>query len=97
MKSTEEVLEILKEYKRTQGAKYGIEQIALVGSTARGEHCEGSDIDIYLKLAHTTFRSYMAIKDDLEQAFDGKVDLITMHSNMRQHFRNNLNRDAIFL
>lgn len=97
MKSTEEVIEILKEYKQAQGAKYGIEQMALVGSTARGEHCEDSDIDVYLKLSHTTFRNYMSIKEDLERAFNGKVDLITMHGNMRQHFRNNLNRDAIFL
>lgn len=33
MKSTEEVIEILREFKRTAGEKYGIEQLALFDST----------------------------------------------------------------
>lgn len=46
MKTTEEILEILREFKRTAGDKYGIEQLALFGSAARGEQKEDSDIDI---------------------------------------------------
>ena len=28
---------------------YGIKKIGLFGSVARGEHCEGSDVDVCLK------------------------------------------------
>lgn len=45
MKTTEEILNILREFKHTAGDKYGIEQIALFGSAARGELREDSDID----------------------------------------------------
>lgn len=36
MKTTEEVLEPLREFKRTAGEKYGIEQLGLFSSIARG-------------------------------------------------------------
>lgn len=97
MKSTEEVVEILREFKRTSGEKYGIEQLALFGSTARGEQREGSDIDVCVKLQKNTFRIYMTVKEELERIFNKKVDLLTLHENMRKLFRQNIERDAIFI
>lgn len=97
MKSTEEVIEILREFKRTAGEKYGIEQLALFGSTARGEQREDSDIDVCVKLRKTSFRIYMTLKEELENLFRMKVDLLTLHENMRQLFRQNIERDAIYI
>ncbi|MCD8094486.1 MAG: nucleotidyltransferase family protein [Bacteroides sp.] len=97
MKRTEEIIELLREFKRTAGEKYGIEQLALFGSAARGEQREDSDIDICVKLRKTTFRIYNAIKEDLEHLFQLKVDLLTLHENMRQLFRQNIERDAIYI
>lgn len=97
MKTTEEILETLREFKRTAGDKYGIEQLALFGSTARGEQKEDSDIDICVKLRKTTFRAYIAIQEELEQLFRKKVDLLTLHENMRQLFRRNIEQDAIYV
>lgn len=97
MKTTEEVLEILREFKRTAGEKYGIEQLGLFGSTARGEQKEGSDIDVCIKLRKNTFRIYMTIKEELERIFCTKIDLLTLHENMRQLFRQNIERDAIYI
>ena len=97
MKTTEEVLEILREFKRTAGEKYGIEQLALFGSTARGEQKEGSDIDVCIKLRNNTFRIYMAVKEELENIFCTKIDLLTLHENMRKLFRQNIERDAIYI
>lgn len=96
-RNTEEVVEILREFKLSEGDKYGIETLALVGSTARGEQEPGSDIDVCVKLRKTSFRIYMAIKEELEHRFHVKVDLITLHENMRQLFRQNLERDAIYV
>lgn len=97
MKSTEEVIDILREFKRTSGEKYGIEQLALFGSTARGEQREGSDIDVCVKLRKTTFRIYMTIKEELEKLFHAKVDVLTKHDNMRKLFQQNIERDAIYI
>ena len=96
MKTTDEILELLRQFKSVAGEKYGIEQLALFGSAARGEQREDSDIDICVKLHKTTFRTYMAIKEELEHLFHIKVDLLTLHENMRQLFRQNIERDAIY-
>ena len=52
MKTTNEILAILHEFKQTTADKYGIESLALVGSAARGEQRENSDIDVCVKLRH---------------------------------------------
>ena len=97
MKTTQEIVDTLREFKRTSGEKYGIEQFILFGSTARGEQREDSDIDVCVKLKKKTFKIYMAILEELENLFHIKVDLLTLHENMRQLFRRNIERDAIYI
>lgn len=97
MRTTEEVVDMLREFKRTEGEKYGIEQLGLFGSFARGEQNENSDIDVCIKFGKTSFRTYMASLYALEKLFDTKVDLLTLHGNIRQYFRQKLDRDAIYV
>lgn len=97
MKTTSEILELLREFKRTSGEKYGIEKLALFGSAARGEQHDGSDIDVCVKFRKTTFRIYMAMMEELENLFRAKVDLVTLHGNMRELFRKNIEHDAIYV
>lgn len=42
----EELLDILRNYKNERANYYGIMTIGIFGSTARGEACEESDVDI---------------------------------------------------
>lgn len=95
--SKKDILNALSTYKADNAETYGIESLALVGSAARNEQREDSDIDIMIKLKQTTFRGYMAIKEDLEKLFNRKVDLISVHNNMRQLFVKNITRDAIYV
>jgi len=97
MKSTSEILDILREFKRTSGEKYGIEKLAVFGSVARGEQREESDIDVCVKFKKTSFRLYMSMNEELEKLFGTKVDLLTLHDNMRQLFRQRIERDAIYI
>ena len=46
MKTTSEYLQLLKQFKDSKGMTYGIKKIGLFGSVARGEHHEGSDVDV---------------------------------------------------
>ncbi len=39
----------------------------------------------------------MTIKEELEKIFHLKVDLLTLHENMRRLFRQNIERDAIYI
>lgn len=98
MKTAEEVLEILREFKRTQGEKYGIEQIGLFGSFARGEQNENSDIDVCMTYRKAIdFFTLQDINESLEHLFNKKVDLLTLHRNMRPYFRQKLDNDAIYV
>lgn len=98
MKTTDEILELLRQFKRTAGEKYGIEQLALFGSAARDEQREDSDIDIFVKTHHSIdLFTLQDIREELEHLFHIKVDLLTLHENMRQMFRQNIERDAIYI
>lgn len=98
MKTTDEILELLRQFKRTAGEKYGIEQLAFFGSAARGEQREDSDIDICVKTHHSIdLFTLQDIREELEHLFHIKVDLLTLHENMRQMFRQNIERDAIYI
>lgn len=91
-------MEILREFKRTSGEKYGIEQLILFGSAARGEQREDSDIDVCVKPKQAIdYFTLQDIQEELQKLFRIKVDLLTLHENMRQLFRRNIERDAIYI
>jgi len=60
METTQEIVDRLRAYKEKFADKYGIEQLGLFGSVARGEQDEKSDIRFHREelhsLQHTHFR-----------------------------------------
>ena len=50
MKTTQEYVLLLKEYKQKRGILYGISRIGIFGSVARGEQTEDSDVDVCVDL-----------------------------------------------
>ena len=97
METTQEIVDRLRAYKEKFADKYGIEQLGLVGSGARGEQDEKSDIDVFITMSRPSFFTRMNIKEELQKLFHRKVDLITLHENMFRSFRQNLERDAIYI
>lgn len=98
MKTTQEIIDILREFKRNEGEKYGIEQFILFGSVARGEQREDSDIDVCVKPKRAVdYFTLQEIQEELQHLLHIKVDLLTLHENMRQLFRRNIERDAIYI
>lgn len=97
MKTTAEIVEMLRDFKAHSAEKYGIMTLSLFGSVARGEQREGSDIDVCVKLRETDYYTLMDIKEDLEKLFRTKVDVITLHDTMRALFRRNIEQDAIYV
>jgi hypothetical protein len=78
MKRQEDILKILTEQKQYLVQNFGVEEIALFGSYARGEENEESDIDILVqfKEGYKTFDNYMDLKFYLEELFGKTVDLV---------------------
>lgn len=97
MKTTAEIIEILRDYKARSAEKYGIETLGLFGSVARGEQNEKSDIDVFIRLKKPDFFVRMAIKEELEHLFHTEIDLVPIFETMRMLLRNNIKQDAIYV
>ena len=74
----DDVLETLREHKRVLKERFGVEGLRLVGSMARGESGNGSDIDLIVDFAGpATADGFFGAHDYLESVFDCEVDLMT--------------------
>jgi len=69
---------ILQERKNYLAEKFGVIEIAIFGSYARGEQGKDSDVDLIVdfKEGYKTFDNYMNLKFYLEELFGKKVDLV---------------------
>ena len=62
MKTKQEYLKLLSEYKQKRGLFYGISRICIFGSVARGEQTEDSDVDVCVDLEVPSIFSLVHIK-----------------------------------
>ena len=97
MKSTSEYLQLLKQFKDSKAMSYGIQKIGLFGSVARGEHKEGSDVDvIYEGEPNILLRS--RIKSELESLFGCSVDVVRYRKQLENTlFGESINEDLILV
>ena len=76
--------------------KYGINEIYLFGSYARGEAKESSDIDIYCNKGNIkTFIDQGLLEDELEKALNKKVDIVFDSSYIGDYFKIQMMEDMI--
>ena len=66
MKSTNEYIELIFARADELRTKFGITSMRLFGSVARGEHHEGSDVDIFFTMP-TKFFNHIEAAQYLEQ------------------------------
>ncbi|WP_455643301.1 nucleotidyltransferase family protein [Parabacteroides sp.] len=50
MKTVAEYKEILSQFKKEFGPQFGIKELGIFGSVARGEQTENSDLDLFVSL-----------------------------------------------
>ena len=92
-----EVLSFLRENKKVFREKYGIKEIWLFGSVARGEDTPSSDIDLmieFLSPKFHTFDNYFDIKELFERKFKRKIDLATKEM-IRERLKPYIYKDLI--
>ena len=94
MKTSQEYIELLKEHLPELQERFDITSMRLFGSVARGDHHEGSDIDIFVSMPPKFF-NYIEAAQYLEDVLGCKVDLICNHSNIRPFFRQQIEQDGI--
>lgn len=96
MKTTEEYLQMLRDYKHLVGIRYGILRIGLFGSVARGEQKDDSDVDVCVELSSPDLFSLVHIKEDLQKLFECKVDVIRLRDEMNPFTKKCISEDSIY-
>lgn len=76
METTQEIVDRLRAYKEKFADKYGIEQLGLFGSVARGEQDEKSDIDVFITMSRPSFFTRMNIKEELQKLFQDRKSVV---------------------
>jgi predicted nucleotidyltransferase len=93
-----DVLAVLREHREYLAKKFGISEIAIFGSCARGEQTDYSDVDIIVEFKNSfkSFDNYMDLKFYLEELLGRKVDLV-IKSAIRSRIEPFIIEEAIFL
>lgn len=78
--------------------EYGIRDIYLFGSYARGDAGPDSDVDIYCDKGKVrSLIGQAKLNDELEKALDKKVDIVFIGSDMDKFFEKQIQEDMIKL
>ncbi|MDY0213502.1 MAG: nucleotidyltransferase domain-containing protein [Desulfuromonadaceae bacterium] len=93
----ETLLRKLREYKLRNAEKYGIEQLGIFGSYARGQSHSASDVDIVIKIKTPNPYIMVHIKADLEQDLNLPVDVIRMRDTMNPFLKKQIEKDAVYV
>lgn len=97
MTSTAEIIKLLKLFKQNSAHKYGIRTLGIFGSFARNQQDEKSDLDIFVTLQESDFFTLEKIKEELEQLIHFKIDVVNFRDSLRDSFKQNIQKDAIYI
>lgn len=97
MRTTQEYLQILKDYKALKAVQYGIARVGIFGSVARGEQTENSDVDICIDLTSPTLFKLVHIKEELQELFGCPVDIVRIRQEMDSLLQRNIMEEGIYV
>jgi len=95
--SSDNILSILREYKKQNSGHYGIIELDIFGSTARGEDDENSDVDGVIRFRRPNLFDMAGIKFDLEDRLHKTVDIVSYRENMNHFLKQRIDREAIYV
>lgn len=95
--NTSDAIDILRKFKVNFADKYGIKTLGLFGWFARKQQKETSDLDVVVILEEPDFFTLVVIKEELEKLINYKVDVVNFRESLRESFKTNILKDAIFV
>ena len=93
----DDILAILREFKRDYAEKYGILEIGVFGSTARDEAGEESDVDICIKTKTPNPFALVHIKEDIEEMVRKHVDIVRVRDKMNPFLRERIEKEGLYV
>ncbi len=95
METRDQLIKLLSD-KRESLMQFGVTELGLFGSFARGDQHENSDVDILVGMTKETFRDYMGLLNLLESLVGRKVDLV-MKDSIKPMIRNRILSETIYV
>ena len=93
----DEILEVLRRFKKTNADKYKIDSLGLFGSGARDSRNKKSDIDVVVVLSRVDALNLIGIKQDLEEQFRCHVDVVRYREKMNPFLRKRIEKEAVYV
>ena len=81
----DEIKQILKSQKALLSKKYGVQEIGIFGSYAKGRQTKGSDLDLLISFSKpVTLLQFISIENYLSETIGIKTDLVMKDSLKRR-------------
>ena len=91
------IISALQKYKQHSAEKYGILKLGVFGSAAIEQMTENSDIDVIVDLQEQDLFTLSGIKQDLEDYFHVKVDVISYRPRMDSFLKERIDKEAVYV
>jgi predicted nucleotidyltransferase len=93
----EHILAVLRQFKRDYAEKYGILEIGIFGSTARGEAGADSDVDICIKTKTPNPFTLVHIKEAIEELTGKHVDIVRVREKMNPFLKERIDKEGRYV
>jgi predicted nucleotidyltransferase len=93
----DDILAILRDFKQNFADKYGILEIGIFGSIARGEDREDSDVDICIKTKTPDPFALVHIKEEIENRVRKHVDIVRMREKMNPFLKERIEKEGVYV
>ncbi len=97
MKTKNEILHLLSQYKPMAMSKYGLTRIGIFGSVARDEQTETSDVDVCYEGKAPSLLTLDVIQTELEKLFGCPVDIVRVREDMNRLLRQRIQKEGIYV
>jgi hypothetical protein len=93
----DDIIQVLKRFKRFNADRYNIVRLGLFGSRARDICGEESDIDVVVVLSKPDMFNLVGIKQDLEKKFQCRVDIVRYRDKMNPFLKRRIEKEAVYV
>ncbi|ABQ27364.1 nucleotidyltransferase family protein [Geotalea uraniireducens] len=96
-RTTGQIIDFLRSHKDFFATEFKVKRIGIFGSYARGDVTEESDIDIVVELEKPDLYYLIGVKQAVEEALGGKVDVVRLRDKMNETLKRRIEQDAIYV
>lgn len=97
MRTTQEIIAILRHFKITEGDRYGITRMGIFGSVARGEQTGDSDVDVFFEGKVVGLFALSHLKNELEELLGCSVDIVRLRERMNALLYKRIQKEGLYV